>query len=266
MSLVAKIPRSLRVLIAIAVLAILVWQFAFGTAYFYYSVGAAFLITFGVTVLVYRPFKFSKSMKTSETFVRPAPTKNMTESGLPEKIEIESDYTDTPSIMRNKPVTPFKEAVGKPADLQTDRATHSSYKSIIEQSMPLTSPLTGLVRQDNVVETEASTEAVSHNSADIPSIPLVEDESSLTDEDKNQLVNAVWYRCENPYCKYTSFLGVHHIVDEKDGGTNRLDNLIVLCPYCHDLAHRKEIPLAEMHEWINNRENRFKNKPDWKYF
>ncbi len=72
-----------------------------------------------------------------------------------------------------------------------------------------------------------------------PPIALVEDESTLTEDEKNELVNAVWYRCENPYCKYTNFLSVHHIVDEKDGGTNKLDNLIVLCPYCHDLAHRK---------------------------
>ena len=99
----------------------------------------------------------------------------------------------------------------------------------------------------------------------LPPMPLIEDHSSLAEEHKNILVNAVWYRCENPYCKFTRFLTVHHIIDEKDGGPNTLDNLIVLCPYCHDLAHRKEIPEKEMRDWVSNREERFKFKPDWPY-
>jgi len=103
-------------------------------------------------------------------------------------------------------------------------------------------------------------------STKVSPIPLIEDPSTLTLDEKNSLVNAVWYRCENPYCKYTSFLSVHHIVEEKVGGTNKLDNLIVLCPYCHDLAHRGEIPETEMHMWIENRSDRWKFKPEWKYF
>lgn len=103
-------------------------------------------------------------------------------------------------------------------------------------------------------------------SAEISPIPLIEDPSTLTLDEKNALVNAVWYRCENPYCKYTSFLSVHHIVQEKLGGTNKLDNLIVLCPYCHDLAHRGEIPETEMRLWVEDRSERWKFKPEWKYF
>jgi hypothetical protein len=97
-------------------------------------------------------------------------------------------------------------------------------------------------------------------------IPLIDDRSSLTPDEKNLLVNAVWYRCENPYCKYTSFLSVHHIVEQKDGGTNELNNLIVLCPFCHDLAHRGEIPEKEMQDWIRDRAKRWKFKPEWRYF
>ncbi len=97
-------------------------------------------------------------------------------------------------------------------------------------------------------------------------MPLINEVSTLTEDDNSQLENAVWYRCENPYCKYTHFLDVHHIVDESKGGTNRLDNLIVLCPYCHELAHRNEIPEEEMREWINHREERFKAKLQWPYY
>ncbi len=98
-----------------------------------------------------------------------------------------------------------------------------------------------------------------------PRLTLINDETSLTEEEKSELENAVWYRCENPFCKYTHFLDVHHIIDEKNGGTNRLDNLIVLCPYCHDLAHKNEIPEKEMRLWISNREKRFKFKVNWRY-
>jgi hypothetical protein len=119
-------------------------------------------------------------------------------------------------------------------------------------------PLTDKPNADNInnIQYEDSSE---------PPMPLIDDETSLTIEEKNQVVNAVWYRCENPYCKYTRFLGVHHIIEEKAGGTNKLDNLIVLCPYCHDLAHRNEIPENEMRDWISNREDRFKLKPEWPY-
>jgi 5-methylcytosine-specific restriction endonuclease McrA len=94
---------------------------------------------------------------------------------------------------------------------------------------------------------------------------LREDETTLTDEEKNELVNSVWCSCENPYCKFTRFLDVHHIVDEKDGGTNKMDNLIVLCSFCHDLAHRNEIPEKEMRGWIATRGERFQFKPNWHY-
>jgi hypothetical protein len=114
-------------------------------------------------------------------------------------------------------------------------------------------------------EKTSAAEAEDVIQAESPPIPLIDDESALTDEEKNILVNAVWYRCENPYCKYTSFLSVHHILEEKDGGDNKLDNLIVLCPFCHDLAHRGEIPEKEMREWNNDRAERWKFKPEWKY-
>jgi hypothetical protein len=108
-------------------------------------------------------------------------------------------------------------------------------------------------------------ESEAENTAGEPSMPIITDVSILSEEDKSQLENAVWYRCENPFCKYTHFLDVHHIVDEKDGGNNKLDNLIVLCLYCHDLAHRNEMPEKEMRDWISNRDERFKFKIEWHY-
>ncbi|HSW57034.1 MAG TPA: HNH endonuclease signature motif containing protein [Dehalococcoidales bacterium] len=260
MYLINKIPRGLQVLLVMAVLAILIWQLAANTIFFYYAVAGAVLITFGVIVLVYKPFNFPRKSKKEKSSVK------KTDTEAPETIEVEQDYTDTPSILRTKPVTPFVRVPGKPGALNPGSnyvASNLSGPPAAVADMEAGS----LPASDSpAMAANPSGSAQFAGSPSAPSIPLVDDETSLTEEDKNQLVNAVWYRCENPYCKYTSFLGVHHIVDEKEGGSNRLDNLIVLCPYCHDLAHHREIPEAEMRDWITNRENRFRHKPDWKYF
>jgi hypothetical protein len=266
----SHIPRGLQVLVVMAACAVLIWLFAAGTQYFYYSLGAAVLITFGVIVLVYKPFKSAaksgvqKNQKVSGS--KSEESFKGSENADSDTFEVESDYTDTPSILRAKSSQPFRTATTQPkAGDPTRRYTKIAPSG--SDDARLTKPITGKNPAPAAVPANPeAAEAVAANPDGAPAIPLVEDETVLTEEDKNLLLNAVWYRCENPYCKYTNFLGVHHIVEEKDGGTNRLDNLIVLCPYCHDLAHRGEIPEEEMREWIGNRETRFKFKPDWKYF
>ncbi len=214
----SKFPRGLRVLITMAILAILIWLFAFNTPYYYYSIGAAALMTAVVMYLTYRKpsspeHKISKAVEESP-------------AGSEEEIveaEMESEILKPGDIAA-------KTTIARAANTR-----HLPTPANIEQS-------------------------------EGPPVPLIDDPSTLTLDEENTLVNAVWYRCENPYCKYTSFLSVHHILEEKDGGTYKLDNLIVLCPYCHDLAHRGEIPEKEMREWLSNRAERWKFKPEWKYF
>jgi hypothetical protein len=214
----SKFPRGLRVLITMAVLAVLIWLFAINTPYYYYSIGAAALITAVVIYLTYRK-PSSPKQKVSKT-VEESPAESEEEIV---EAEMESEVLKPGDIAAKTPVV-------KAASFKTSR-TSSDVEPGGESPMP-----------------------------------LIDDPSSLTLDEKNTLVNAVWYRCENPYCKYTSFLSVHYIVEEKDGGTNKLDNLIVLCPYCHDLAHRGEIPEKEMREWLSDRAERWKFKPEWKYF
>ncbi len=95
--------------------------------------------------------------------------------------------------------------------------------------------------------------------------PLAPELSALGEDDKLKLMNAVWYRCENPYCNFTEFLDVHHIISEVEGGSNRLNNLIVLCPKCHQAADNHEIPEDVLQAWILQREERFKFELDWPY-
>lgn len=87
--------------------------------------------------------------------------------------------------------------------------------------------------------------------------------SSLPDEAKSILMNAVWYRCENPKCNYTQYLDVYQIVSREKGGSNALDNLIVLCPDCLANAHGGEIAEDTLHSWIQGRVERFKFDLDW---
>ncbi len=86
--------------------------------------------------------------------------------------------------------------------------------------------------------------------------------STLPENAKLKLMNAVWYRCENPYCNHTEFLDVHHIVD---GGSNELNNLIVLCLKCHAAAHNNEITEEELQSWLLERAERFRTDLDWPY-
>ncbi len=89
--------------------------------------------------------------------------------------------------------------------------------------------------------------------------------SSLPENARDKLINAVWYQCENPNCRYTQFLHVHHIISEVEGGSNRLDNLIVLCSRCHTAARNQEISTKELQSWLRDRSQRFKSDLDWPY-
>lgn len=48
-------------------------------------------------------------------------------------------------------------------------------------------------------------------------------------------------KCEKcGYNEHLEILGIHHI--DRNHNNNALDNLIVLCPNCHSLEHKKHIP------------------------
>lgn len=267
MSLINKIPRGLRVLIIIAILAVLVWRFGFNTDYFYYSIGCAALIAIGFIVAIY--FFKGKSEDKSENLKRSLKSgnsKQLTEDAAnPEggemAAELISDGEETEKMTSKPSAMEVADRYRQMAAELENRETQSdAWKPI-----PKPEPDAELTLQTTEAEVEeASAPIAATDEAQLP-VPLIEDESSLTEEDKNKLLNAVWYRCENPFCKNTNFLTVHHIIDEKDGGTNNLDNLIVMCPYCHELVHKNEIPEKELRNWISNRETRFKSQPEWHY-
>lgn len=56
------------------------------------------------------------------------------------------------------------------------------------------------------------------------------------------------YRCA--LCDRSDGLQIHHCIPKGQGGSDRIDNLITLCPYCHSLAHgvRTDFPAAYMNQ------------------
>jgi hypothetical protein len=214
----SKFPRGLRVLIALVILAVLVW-FTRTTIYFHYCLGVAVIILGLVIFITYRPHRISKKDETGNA--------------------------------QNKLIESNEDAARD--ELESESLKENDIAAVFDESKTITIK----PRNKDIAPVAEQGESP---------IPLIEDKSTLTLEEKNTLVNSVWYRCENPFCKFTSFLSVHHIVEGNDEDQNKLANLIVLCPYCHDLAHRGEIPEKEMREWISDRQERWKFKPEWKYY
>ena len=66
---------------------------------------------------------------------------------------------------------------------------------------------------------------------------------------RKHLINKYGNACK--FCGYTGMLEVHHIIPVCDGGTNDLDNLILLCELCHCEAHgaKKKIFLDKEREF-----------------
>ena len=56
--------------------------------------------------------------------------------------------------------------------------------------------------------------------------------------------------CEK--CKHTNFaiLNAHHIVEVCNGGTDDLDNLLLLCPNCHALEHLNDSSSVSSEEFL----------------
>jgi len=98
------------------------------------------------------------------------------------------------------------------------------------------------------------------------------DRCELTQNEKDRLKEAVGLECENSDCHKAYGLEVHHIIPRtEEGCTNRLRNLIVLCPDCHSRADHKYISRSLLRRWIGppGRSGRFRRHPEilseWKY-
>jgi hypothetical protein len=292
MLLIKKIRRPLSVLGAAVILGILVWIFAAGTEFIYHGITASVLILMGVTFAIYySPKSITKELaKKAElaSYIRERlEAENAKKFPESENLVVEPSLGGTryPGPAKPEPgPVPGRRSIDNLISFRSAPALRQDAKEVAARYFQMAKKENGAKQTANVILVkpaqpkiemtplgEAKKETVSavgpekKTGSGKPSTYLREDETTLKDEEKNELINSVWCTCENPYCKFTKFLDVHHVVDEKDGGSNRLDNLIVLCSFCHDLAHKDDIPLEEMRGWIATREQRYQFKPNWHY-
>jgi cytochrome c553 len=66
---------------------------------------------------------------------------------------------------------------------------------------------------------------------------------------KQQVLHEAGYRCGNPICRTIITLEIHHLDHVSEGGENNAENLIALCPNCHSLHHKGEIPKESLQAW-----------------
>jgi hypothetical protein len=256
----SKIPRGLRIILLVVVMGAIIWLLV-PAVYLYLAVACAVVILGLATFLTYRSPSPSGIEQIAPEIEKASDRNNVDLS----QAEIDPPYSghavrEEVNLGSSGSMLDFiKSSPNRPSPRSEDKIEEESIGS-----EPVNSEAPEPAQaSEPAPEPEPDTKAPDNGG--MPAMHLTNEESTLTEEDKRKLMNAVWYRCENPYCKYTQFLEVHYIIPEKDGGTNKLDNLIVLCPYCHALADKKEIPVEEMQEWVG-REDRFKTKLDWKYF
>jgi hypothetical protein len=57
------------------------------------------------------------------------------------------------------------------------------------------------------------------------------------------------YKCGNPACRHVLTLEVHHIQYVSEGGSNKPENLLVLCPNCHAQHHAGYISVEAVRHW-----------------
>lgn len=66
---------------------------------------------------------------------------------------------------------------------------------------------------------------------------------------KKLVLHESGYKCGNPACHSILTLDIHHLQRVADDGKEGADNLLPLCPNCHALHHRGEIPAESVRAW-----------------
>ncbi len=90
----------------------------------------------------------------------------------------------------------------------------------------------------------------------------------LTSEERALLIDRMGNLCENPTCGETRQLEIHHIKPRREGGKNKVWNLLVLCRNCHGDANNRVPSRARQRQWAEhnrNQRNELRRSGKWKY-
>ena len=66
--------------------------------------------------------------------------------------------------------------------------------------------------------------------------------SPIPESIKHRVLTEAGYRCAVPTCRTILAVDLHHLDRIADGGSDSEGNLLALCPTCHRLHHRGDIP------------------------
>jgi phosphate/sulfate permease len=81
---------------------------------------------------------------------------------------------------------------------------------------------------------------------------IYEDEASerepVPDKVRKEIYNRANYCCENPDCRHKTTIHIHHI--DMNHSNNDFNNLIALCPTCHDKAHKGIFTTTQLRNWL----------------
>ena len=80
-------------------------------------------------------------------------------------------------------------------------------------------------------------------------LPREADRNKIPLRVKHQLLMEAGYRCGNPKCPAVIMLHLHHIQYVSESGSDDPSNLLVLCPYCHEMHHAGHIPVEAIRLW-----------------
>lgn len=72
--------------------------------------------------------------------------------------------------------------------------------------------------------------------------------NAVPEKVKRAVLAEAGHMCANPRCR-ALILELHHIVWVKNGGGNEASNLLALCPNCHALHTRGDIPRSTIELW-----------------
>ena len=61
--------------------------------------------------------------------------------------------------------------------------------------------------------------------------------ASISPAVRREVLAKYRHKCQQPGCRHTQYLHIHHIIPRTEGGSNELQNLTVLCSACHGLLH-----------------------------
>jgi len=90
----------------------------------------------------------------------------------------------------------------------------------------------------------------------------------LRGDERALFIHAIGDRCENPTCRKSGLLEIHHIKPKEQGGLNSVWNLIVLCPDDHRSAQRGIPDKLRLQQWVQDHRNQRLNllhSRQWKY-